>query len=41
MIRIVMQELHYLHYQDGEKRYILHPLGLNIGEKVLALHLMH
>ena len=23
-----------LHYQDGEKRYILHPLGLNIGDKV-------
>ena len=25
-----------LHYQDGEKRYILHPLGLNIGENVIA-----
>ena len=25
-----------LHYQDGEKRYILHPLGLGIGESVIA-----
>jgi len=25
-----------LHYQDGEKRYILHPLGLSIGENVIA-----
>ena len=25
-----------LHYQDGEKRYILQPLGLTIGETVLA-----
>jgi len=25
-----------LHYQDGEKRYILHPLGLTIGENVIA-----
>jgi len=25
-----------LHYQDGEKRYILHPLGLKIGENVIA-----
>jgi len=25
-----------LHYQDGEKRYILQPLGLSIGETVLA-----
>ena len=25
-----------LHYQDGEKRYILHPLGLNVGENVIA-----
>ncbi len=25
-----------LHYQDGEKRYILHPFGLNIGENVIA-----
>jgi len=25
-----------LHYQDGEKRYILHPLGLRIGEIVIA-----
>jgi large subunit ribosomal protein L2 len=25
-----------LHYQDGEKRYILHPLGLTIGETVIA-----
>ena len=25
-----------LHYQDGEKRYILHPRSLNIGEKVIA-----
>jgi large subunit ribosomal protein L2 len=23
-----------LHYQDGDKRYILHPLGLNIGDMV-------
>ena len=25
-----------LHYQDGEKRYILHPLGLSIGENIIA-----
>jgi len=25
-----------LHYQDGEKRYILYPLGLGIGENVIA-----
>ena len=25
-----------LHYQDGEKRYILHPLGLALGETVIA-----
>jgi large subunit ribosomal protein L2 len=25
-----------LHYQDGEKRYILHPLGLTLGETVIA-----
>ena len=25
-----------LHYQDGEKRYILHPLGLAIGENIIA-----
>jgi len=25
-----------LHYQDGEKRYILQPLGLSIGETVIA-----
>ncbi len=25
-----------LHYQDGEKRYILAPLGLQVGDKVLA-----
>jgi len=25
-----------LHYQDGEKRYILHPLGLGIGENIIA-----
>ena len=25
-----------LHYQDGEKRYILHPLGLTIGETIIA-----
>jgi large subunit ribosomal protein L2 len=25
-----------LHYQDGEKRYILHPFGLNVGENVIA-----
>jgi large subunit ribosomal protein L2 len=25
-----------LHYQDGEKRYILAPVGLRIGDKVLA-----
>src|SRR3970282_2678286 len=23
-------------YEDGERRYILHPLGLNVGRKVLA-----
>lgn len=23
-------------YEDGEKRYMLHPLGLNIGDKVMA-----
>jgi len=25
-----------LHYADGEKRYILHPQGLKVGDKVLA-----
>lgn len=25
-----------VHYQDGEKRYILQPLGLSVGEMVLA-----
>ena len=25
-----------LHYLDGEKRYILHPVGLNVGDKVVA-----
>jgi len=25
-----------LHYADGEKRYILHPLGLSVGDKVEA-----
>lgn len=25
-----------LHYRDGEKRYILHPAGLNVGYEVLA-----
>jgi large subunit ribosomal protein L2 len=25
-----------LHYQDGEKRYILSPLGLTIGENIIA-----
>ncbi|MBI2956832.1 MAG: 50S ribosomal protein L2 [Acidobacteria bacterium] len=25
-----------LHYADGEKRYILHPVGLNVGDTVVA-----
>merc|ERR1712151_759285 len=25
-----------LHYQDGEKRYILHPKNLNIGDQVIS-----
>jgi large subunit ribosomal protein L2 len=25
-----------LHYQDGEKRYILHPRGLQVGESVIS-----
>lgn len=25
-----------LHYKDGEKRYILHPLNLNIGDKIVS-----
>jgi large subunit ribosomal protein L2 len=25
-----------LQYQDGEKKYILHPVGLNVGENVIA-----
>ncbi len=25
-----------IHYADGEKRYILHPVGLRVGDKVLA-----
>lgn len=25
-----------LHYEDGEKRYIIHPLGLKIGDKVIS-----
>lgn len=25
-----------LFYRDGEKRYILHPYGLNIGDKVIS-----
>ncbi len=25
-----------IHYDDGEKRYILHPAGLKVGDKILA-----
>jgi large subunit ribosomal protein L2 len=25
-----------IHYADGEKRYILHPRGLNVGDRVMA-----
>ena len=25
-----------IHYNDGEKRYILHPKNLNVGDKILA-----
>src|SRR5437764_8621945 len=25
-----------LHYVDGEKRYILHPVGLKVGDKVMS-----
>lgn len=25
-----------LHYQDGEKRYILHPTSLNVGDKIVS-----
>jgi len=25
-----------LHYQDGEKRYILHPTALNVGDKIVS-----
>jgi len=25
-----------LHYADGEKRYILHPVGLNLGDTIMA-----
>ncbi len=25
-----------LHYQDGEKRYILHPLGLKVGTQIIS-----
>lgn len=25
-----------LHYLDGEKRYILHPVGLNIGDEIVS-----
>src|SRR5205807_8560881 len=25
-----------LHYADGEKRYILYPLGLEVGDKVVS-----
>lgn len=25
-----------LHYQDGEKRYILHPRNLNVGDAVIS-----
>src|SRR5262249_1516178 len=25
-----------LHYADGEKRYIIHPVGLNVGDKVMS-----
>jgi len=25
-----------IHYEDGEKRYILHPAGMKVGDKVLA-----
>lgn len=25
-----------LHYSDGEKRYILHPLGLNVGDTIIS-----
>jgi large subunit ribosomal protein L2 len=25
-----------LHYVDGDKRYILHPVGLNVGQKIVS-----
>ncbi len=25
-----------LHYSDGEKRYILHPIGLSVGDDVIS-----
>ena len=25
-----------VHYQDGEKRYILHPRGLNVGDQIMS-----
>lgn len=25
-----------MHYKDGEKRYILHPLNLNVGDVVVS-----
>jgi large subunit ribosomal protein L2 len=36
MILIELQELLFLHYADGEKRYILAPEGLKVGDKVIS-----
>ena len=30
-----------LHYVDGEKRYILHPKGLKVGDMIVSLSLIH
>jgi len=36
MIQTVMHVLSLVEYEDGEKRYILHPNGLEIGDSIIA-----
>ena len=35
-IRTVRARIALLHYTDGEKRYILAPLGLNVGDTLMS-----
>ncbi len=34
MIRIVARALRWLAYQDGEKRYIIAPVGIKVGDTI-------